>query len=96
VASISPGRQLFSLACSFCHSISGTGHEIIGAAVSADISGPMPEDRYRGNDRLIERAILDGLDSRGRSLDPVMPRWRTHLTARQLSDLIAYIKTLRE
>ena len=57
------------------------------------------EDGERGeeehppyNERLIKRAITDGLDPAGNLLDPVMPRW--DMNNEDLDDLIDFLKTL--
>ena len=43
-------------------------------------------------DETIKRAITQGVDPGGESLDWMMPRWR--MTDEQLNDLIVYLKTL--
>ena len=44
-------------------------------------------------DALIKRAISEGLDPAGNSLDWTMPRWR--MMPEDLEDLVAFLKTLR-
>lgn len=44
-------------------------------------------------DALIKRAITQGVDPAGNSLDWTMPRWR--MAEEDLADLLAYLRTLR-
>jgi hypothetical protein len=44
------------------------------------------------NNRLIKRAITEGLDPAGEQLDQAMPRW--DMSNRDLNDLIDFLKTL--
>jgi mono/diheme cytochrome c family protein len=43
-------------------------------------------------DELIKRAITQGMNPAGKSLDWTMPRWE--MTEEDLNDLIAYLRTL--
>ena len=80
--------------CAACHGADGRG----GRPVM--MLGIVPPDiRYSTlvsqgyNDGLIARAIASGLHEDGELLDPAMPRWR--MSSPDLTELIAYLKTLR-
>jgi mono/diheme cytochrome c family protein len=81
--------------CGSCHGADGRG-VAEGTVVPADIrwsvlSAPdVSRVRPRYDDALLRRAIVEGIDSGGKPLSPVMPRYR--MSAEALSDLIAYLK----
>ncbi len=50
-------------------------------------------DRPASTDATIKRAITQGVDPAGESLDWTMPRWQ--MSAQDLNDLLAYLKTLK-
>src|SRR3989304_5198743 len=93
--------------CVSCHGVSGRGGVpvMMGTAIPADIryaalttedaheKGKEEEEHPPYTDELIKRAITQGLDPAGKSLDWTMPRWQ--MTEEDLNDLIAYLKTLR-
>lgn len=93
---VATGHQLFEAKCSVCHKSNGKGGVHLGEATSADLDSPALETRYHQDDKLMRRAILDGIDEEGQPLDKAMPRWRGQLTPQQAADLVAYVKTLRE
>jgi len=43
-------------------------------------------------DELIKRAVTRGINAEGKTLDPVMPRWK--LSDEDFMDLLAYLKQL--
>jgi mono/diheme cytochrome c family protein len=90
------GQKLFEANCSVCHKSNGKGGVKLGDATSADLDSPALEARYHQDDKLMSRAILDGIDEEGQQLDKTMPRWRGQLTPQQADDLVAYMKTLHE
>ncbi len=89
------GKQLFQANCSSCHGANGVGGIKVGDATSADLRQSKLEPAYRKNVKLLQRAILDGKDEDGGSLNQAMPRWKGKLTTRQVDNIIAYLKTLK-
>ena len=92
--------------CVACHGVHGRGGVpvMMGTAVPEDIryevlTGKEPDpgkketDHPPYTDALITRAITQGLDPAGEPLDWTMPRW--HMSEADLTDLLAYLKTLR-
>jgi len=79
--------------CATCHGADGRGGRPMMLNVLA------PDIRYSAltemgmDDGLIARAITSGLDEQGKPLDTAMPRW--HMSADDLAEVIAYLKTLR-
>ncbi|MFQ5846514.1 MAG: c-type cytochrome [Candidatus Methylomirabilales bacterium] len=94
--------------CVSCHRVDGRGGipAMTGTAIPPDIRYAVltEEEAHRHRqeeeerhppytDTLIKRAITEGLNPAGKSLDWTMPRWQ--MTEEDLDDLIAYLKTLR-
>ena len=88
------GQELYETNCVACHLPSGAGGLNIGSATSADLRAPDLENTYNNSDALISRAILTGKDQDNQDLDPVMPRFQGRLTQDQVTQIIAYLKTL--
>jgi mono/diheme cytochrome c family protein len=99
--------QMHGGSCVNCHGPEGRGGIRVHMtdAVAPDIRYTMltsaehdEHDTDEGHppytDALIRRAITEGLDSAGKSLDPAMPRWS--MSPGDLDDLVAYLKTLDE
>jgi mono/diheme cytochrome c family protein len=82
------GKSLFEEHCVLCHGSGGKGDglEIAGANV-ADLSSP--ETQRKLNVDLL-RTIHDGRPGK------VMPSWKSRLSDKQVQDLLAYIRTLRQ
>lgn len=88
--------------CALCHGPNGRGGAMHGIPVP-NITFPFLTDprgnehngrkRPAYNEETIKAAIVAGVDSGGNNLHPEMPRW-TGLTARDLDDLIGFLKTL--
>lgn len=88
--------------CAMCHGPDGRGGTIHGIPVP-DITFPFLTDprgkehhgrnRPAYNEETVKAAIVAGVDFGGNNLHPEMPRW-TGLTARDLDDLIGFLKTL--
>lgn len=85
-----------SLPCGSCHGPDRRGvaegtvipPDIRWSVLSkADLNRPRP--RY--DEASLRRAITEGVDSRGRALSPVMPRYR--MSADALADLIAFLRS---
>jgi mono/diheme cytochrome c family protein len=89
--------------CAMCHGEDGRGGSVHGLFAPnitfAFLSDPRGYQDPRGrrrpayNEESVKAAIVAGIDAGGNTLDPEMPRW-TGLTARDLEDLIGYLKRL--
>lgn len=89
--------------CAMCHGEDGRGgtmHGLFAPNITfAFLSDPRGYQDPRGrrrpayNEESVKAAIVAGIDAGGNTLDPEMPRW-TGLTAKDLEDLIAYLKRL--
>jgi ABC-type branched-subunit amino acid transport system substrate-binding protein len=88
--------------CAGCHGSDGRGRPE-GGIIPPDITWetltkPYGVSRAQGpkrppyTERLLKRAILDGIDSSGVSLATIMPRY--HMSSLDLTDLIAYLRVL--
>jgi cytochrome c oxidase subunit 2 len=96
------GGMMMSMSCAGCHGADGRGlgtPMFVGPNITyrnlTDPAGMREPDGGRGpiyNDRLIHRAVTEGIDAEGKPLAWPMPRWQ--LTDRQWEDLLAYLKTL--
>ena len=84
-----------SMPCGSCHGADGRGVPE-GTVVPADVRWSVLSQpdaarlRPRYDDALLRRAIVEGVDSGGRKLSPVMPRYR--MSAAAMSDLIAWLR----
>lgn len=90
------------LACATCHGADGRGGPVRMMMYSVDV----PDIRYQTltsgdhegmeheayTDEDIKRAITQGVEPDGHSLDPFMPRWS--MSEEDLNDLLAFLKTL--
>lgn len=86
-----------------CHGEDGRGgsmHGLFAPNITFSfLSNPLGYQDPRGrkrpayNEESVKAAIVAGIDARGSTLDPEMPRW-TGLSATDLEDLIDYLKTL--
>ena len=85
------------VACRSCHGRSGMG-AIEGGRIPAAIAGPLlfaadaQRRRPAYTDSTLARALREGIDSAGRPIDPLMPRYQ--LDARDLAALTAYLHQL--
>ncbi|MBQ27304.1 MAG: hypothetical protein CMH81_04065 [Nitrospiraceae bacterium] len=97
--------QLFPanrVTCANCHGRDGQGSREGGAVASdirhATLSKPYSTTTESGRTRspytnkLLKRAIVEGIDSNGHVLDFAMPRWK--MSDQDLEDLIAYLQRL--
>jgi len=89
------GRKLFATDCALCHKLDGSGGVRVGFVTAANLQAPALEKMYHNSDALLSRAILEGKDEDGEEMDPVMPHWQGHLTHQELTDIIAFLKTLK-
>lgn len=93
---VAAGKKVFSVRCAGCHKADASGGIKMGDETSPDLRAPGLEAMYNNDDKLIARAILDGKDEDGGPMDEIMPRWRGKLTTTEVSDIIAYLKTLHK
>ncbi|WP_417809678.1 c-type cytochrome [Thioclava sp.] len=93
-ATASGGKGLYQQDCATCHGQTGSGGVKIDGVVSSDLRSPALEKMYHDSDNLLARAILTGVDAKGQTLDPAMPRWRGSLNSQQVSSIIKYLKSL--
>ena len=94
--------MMASAGCAACHG--PQGHGLSTPAFTApnitytnlsDPKGMLEPDGSRGptyTDAEIARAVTTGIDAEGQPLDQTMPHWQ--LTAQEMADLLAYLKTL--
>ncbi|HEV8663665.1 MAG TPA: cytochrome c [Candidatus Methylomirabilis sp.] len=79
--------------CASCHGRDGRGRAFGGTLLEITPSAlARADNRPPYTEETLRAAIRDGVDPAGRPLDPLMPRWR--LGARDLNDLLAYLRTL--
>ena len=85
------------MTCQSCHGRSGMG-AIEGGRIPSALVGPVlyaPDPQRRRpaySDGTLARALREGIDSAGRSLDPLMPRFR--IEDRDVAALAAYLRQL--
>jgi len=89
------GQELYEANCVACHEPNSAGGLKLGTATSTDLRAPGLEKTYNNDDALISGAILTGKDQKGADLDPTMPRFQGKLTQAQVTQIIAYLKTLK-
>ena len=98
----SRGGMMMGMSCAQCHGPDGRGQRTPMFASSditygnlTDPAGMLEPDGDRGHtytDDLIRRAVTQGTGAAGKPLAWPMPRWQ--LTSEEMSDLLAYLKTL--
>jgi cytochrome c oxidase subunit 2 len=90
------------LACATCHGPEGHGGTVQFMMQSFDVpnitwpvlTGPDPDMQHPPyTEETLKRAITQGLDPGGGELEYPMPRWQ--MSAQDLNDLVAFIKTLK-
>ena len=95
-ANLATGARLYTENCQTCHGFGAVGINGVGPALKGDVAN------WRFD--LFKRAVLRGVDDKGKPLSSVMPRWSIHgwksaisrmPTDAQLIDLQAYLKSLR-
>lgn len=94
--------MMMRTSCATCHGANGRGlstPSFVSPNITyrnlTDPAGMVEPDGGHGmkyTDDLIRRAVTQGVDPEGQSLDSVMPRWQ--LTDAEWSDLLAYLKML--
>jgi len=86
-------------ACADCHGTQGHGGTVYMMMAQYDVPN-ITWPVLTGSDYIpaytvdtVKRAITQGLDQQGKSLDPFMPRWS--MSTQDLSDLVSYLQTLK-
>jgi cytochrome c oxidase subunit 2 len=98
-----PGMMVgAAMACATCHGPQGHGGTLnfmmqtftVPNITWPVLSGPDPDMEHPAyTEETLKQAITQGVDPGGSSLDYPMPRWQ--MSAQDLNDLIAFIKTLK-
>lgn len=88
------GEKLYGQYCAACHGANAAGGYKLGEDASANLRWVKLGEMYNGDTGLVARAILEGKDEDGKTLNEVMPRWKDTLTQQQVNDLIAFFRTL--
>jgi len=91
----SSGKALFEANCASCHGTNGAGGMALGNVTSADLRQSSLGPKYGNDVSLLSRAILEGKNSSGKDLDPVMTRWKDKLSDQEVSTIVAYLATLK-
>jgi mono/diheme cytochrome c family protein len=92
---VTAGETLYKADCQSCHGGNAQGGIAVGSATSADIRWvTLSHQSPPYTSALLRRAILQGLDQTGQPLDKAMPRWNGRLSADQVDQVIAYLKSL--
>jgi cytochrome c oxidase subunit II len=98
------GGMMGRLACANCHGPDGRGGQVQMGMYSftapdiryTTLTAPMSHDAGESHppytDATIRRAITEGVDPAGEPLKAPMPRWQ--MSAGDLDDLVAFLKTL--
>jgi len=91
---------MMHLACANCHGAEGHGGTVHIRMYSfdvPDITWPTLTGQYEDHqpftEETVKQAITQGVDPAGNSLEYPMPRWQ--MSAQDITDLVAYIKTLK-
>lgn len=89
--------------CVMCHGRDGRGGSMHGVPAPnitfSFLTDPAGYEHVNGrkrpayNEETVKAAIVAGIDAGGNTLHPEMPRW-TGLTAKDLADLIGYLRSL--
>jgi mono/diheme cytochrome c family protein len=95
------GKPVFQANCSSCHGMTGKGDGPVGAALTppprdfskGDFKYDTDGDGKPGADADLKNVITKGALAYGGS--PLMAPWPT-LTAAQIDDIVAYIRSLKE
>jgi mono/diheme cytochrome c family protein len=87
------GQEIYTQYCALCHGPQGKGD----GSLSANLD-PKPRNHTDGaymnalSDAHLLKVIGDGGASVG--LSPIMPPWKAILSAQQIQDLVAFVRTL--
>jgi mono/diheme cytochrome c family protein len=82
-------------ACPGCHGDDLAGSDTLVPGMTTPNLTP---DRATGlgnwSDEQIANAILNGIDNKGKALCDTMARYKEQMTAREVSDLVAYLRSV--
>ena len=87
------GQEIYEQYCALCHGPQGKGD----GSLSANLD-PKPRDHTDGaymnalNDAHLLNVIGAGAAAAG--LSPIMPAWKDILSAQQIQDVVAFVRTL--
>ena len=90
------GARLYANNCQTCHGVGAVGVSGVGPALKGEVAN------WRFD--LFKRAVMRGIDEKGKLLKTAMPRWSIHglkssvstvPTDGQLIELQAYLKSLK-
>ena len=88
------------LACATCHGAEGRGGTVIFMMRRYDVANITWTELTASNtdhppytEDSLKRAITDGIDPAGNSLEYPMPRWQ--MSSGDLDDLVVFLKTLK-
>lgn len=90
---IAAGRRIFTANCARCH-----GHPDEGRSPRANFFSPPAPDFFAAHYRQVDPAYLYWRVETGKTVEPyldqgsVMPAWGPYLTARQIWQLVAYLR----
>ncbi len=84
------GRTVFQTNCASCHGESGKGDGPTGAYLSVPPADLTSEDVRNDSDSELLSEISNGIPDKG------MPAWKSLLSAQEIRDVLAYIRTLSE
>ncbi len=89
------GQSLFMQDCASCHGPQALGGLSFGSVHSADVRGAhLRALQPPYSEALLARAIANGVDQRGQTLDPAMPKWKGILSPEQTKLVAAYLWSL--
>ncbi|GGJ34674.1 c-type cytochrome [Deinococcus roseus] len=77
------GKTLYQTNCSGCHGAKAEG--MVGPKLAGDAA------KWKFN--LFKRALIKGIDDKGKKLKPPMPQFK--FTDKQIANIQAYLKTLK-
>lgn len=94
-AAVQRGAEVYARYCASCHGAGGKGDGAAGAALpikpsdltDGRVMNPLP-------DHFLATIIAEGGQAVG--LSPLMPGWKAFLSAPQIQDVLAYIRTLAQ
>ena len=96
-ADVAKGKRIYVQYCTPCHGSQGNGH---GLRAEKEILQPPPRDHtngfYMNRQRDVRLFKVIKFGGAANHLSHVMPQWKHILSDEQISDIIAYIRTLAQ